>query len=183
MADYFYTKILLEEVFFQSLYGIHPNTQKLMEAIQELCQKKNEKPMTDLQKQLANVPEEPVDDDDQDSNSPIITTRELMDHLGWNKGKVIRWAKPLKDYDWVIEGGRGKPDHYKLGIDPRESNSKLPSVEELAGQFPELARGFQAVHPLTGEVLHLCNDVPAQDSNQVMEGNVSKQCNTIPLIY
>jgi len=150
LVDYFIAKILLEDVFFQSLYNLHPNTQKLMEAIKQL---RSENP------------------------NQLITTRKLMDHLDWSKSRVTRWVKPLKDYDWVEKGSWGEPDfYYRPGIDPRQSTSKLPSVEELAEKFPELARGFQAVHPLTGEVLNLCNDVPARDSNQVMGEGVSDCC-------
>ena len=82
LGDYFVAVCLMEQAFFHSLYGMHPNTIEIVEAIKEL---------------------------DRTTIGPI-ETRTLMDPLtGWGKLKVLRWAKPLKEYDWVIEGGQG-PD-------------------------------------------------------------------------
>jgi hypothetical protein len=122
----------MEQAFFHSLYGMHPNTVEIVEAIIEL------------------------------DSIGSIETRTLMDHLGgWTKSKVLRWAKPLKEYDWVMEGGQGRPDTYKIGVDPRDSNQRLPALEQMAEIFPDLARKFEIIHPLIGEVLNLQNETPS----------------------
>jgi len=126
LADYFYAKTLLKDAFFGSLYGVHPNTQKLMDAIKDLYLETGDR----------------------------IPTKSLIEHLGWTKSKISRWARPLDDYGWIESEGRGKPKFYVPG---REVNgvSVLPSIEEIAGQFPELAKDFTAIHPVSGEVVAL----------------------------
>src|SRR6266498_3829000 len=86
-----------------------------------------------------------------------ITVRDLMDSLGWDKGKVHKWARPLNEYDWIQENGRGKEFYFKVGIDPRNSVRRLPDIEGLAELFPELAKQFAIIHPLTGRPLNLAN--------------------------
>ena len=131
LGDYFIAVCLMEQAFFHSLYDMHPNTVAIVEAIKEL----------------------------DGTTIGSIQTRTLMDHLtGWGKSKVLRWAKPLKEYDWVIEGGRGCSDTYQVGIDPRESNQRLPALEHMAEEFPDLANKFQIIHPLTGTLLNLTNE-------------------------
>jgi hypothetical protein len=126
LADYFVGKVLFEDIFFQSLYGVHPNTAKVMDAIKS------------------------------EFLEPI-RARNLMEKLGWDKNTVHKWATPLKQYDWIEENGVGKEHHFKVGIDPRQSSCRLPDIEALAEQFPELAKAFSIVHPLTGETLKLGN--------------------------
>jgi hypothetical protein len=141
LGDYFVAVCLMEQAFFHSLYGMHPNTIEIVEAIKEL----------------------------DGTTIGSIETRTLMDHLGWGKSKVIRWAKPLKEYDWVIEGGPGRSDIYQIGIDPGNSNQKLPALVDMAEQFPELAVKFEIIHPVTGEVLNLQNETASSILEDVQD--------------
>jgi hypothetical protein len=50
--------------------------------------------------------------------------------------KCYDGQKPLKEYDWVIEGGRGCSDTYQVAIDPRDSNQRLTALEYMAEEFP-----------------------------------------------
>jgi hypothetical protein len=49
----------------------------------------------------------------------------------------------LKEYDWVIEGGRGCSDTYQVAIDPRDSNQRLTALEYMAEEFSDLANKFK----------------------------------------
>ncbi len=141
LKDYFVAKTLMENFFFASLYGIHPNTKKLMEAIKVLDQQKNQKQKN------------------QKGHTMFwITTDDLMDHLDWSKSKITRWAKPLDDFGWVESEGRGNRNHYHPGKEVGVNHPPLPSVEKLAERFPGLAGDFKVVHPLTGDVITLQND-------------------------
>jgi len=135
LSDYFNAKVLLEEIFFGTLYGVHSNTRILMDGIRTL-----------IEKTITRV------------GGELVSTKELMDHLNWTKSKISRWAKPLKDYDWIEDKDRGYKKYYKVGKELEGASSVLLSVEELAERFPVLAKDFKAVHPITGEVLELSSD-------------------------
>jgi hypothetical protein len=124
LADYYNAKVLFEDIFFHSLYGIHPNTQALIDAITKLS--------GNLGGQLT------------------INTKLLMDELGWVKSKISKWARPLYDYDWVTYQGHGKENLYHVGQTISAQHATLPSLEEMAEEFPELANNFIVVHPITG---------------------------------
>jgi len=140
LADYYNAKVLFEDIFFQSLYGVHPNTQALMDAI------------TTLEKQQSTK-----------GLKGDITTRELMEKLGWVKSKISKWAKPLHDYDWVITQGVGKENFYQVGRPIGAQHASLPSLEEVAEQFAELVNDFTVVDPITGAKVHL----QAQDDDEM----------------
>ena len=74
-----------------------------------------------------------------------------------SKPTVLKWAQPLEPYGWVIEGGEGKANEYRPGIEPDPKKSILPPVDELISQHPELvpAEGIEAIHPLTGQKVTL----------------------------
>jgi hypothetical protein len=129
LADYYNAKVLFEDIFFQSLYGVHPNTQALMDAITKVSAK----------------------------NGGVLTisTQDLMDELGWVKSKISKWARPLYDYGWVTYHGRGKENTYDVGQAIADQHAGLPSLEEIAEQFPELADDFSVVHPITGVSVRL----------------------------
>jgi hypothetical protein len=57
--------------------------------------------------------------------------------------KCYDGQKPLKEYDWVIEGGRGCSDTYQVAIDPRDSNQRLTALEYMAEEFSDLANKFK----------------------------------------
>ena len=50
---------------------------------------------------------------------------------------------------------KGRTDIYQIGIDPGNSNQKLPALEDMAEHFPDLASKFEIIQPLTGEVLKM----------------------------
>ena len=143
LADYYNAKVLFEDIFFQSLYGVHPNTQVLMDAI------------TRLSGNLAGQ----VDFD----------TRALIDELGWGKSKISKWAKPLHDYGWVTYQGPGKENLYHVGQPIADQHAGLPSLEEMAEQFPELVDNFSVVDPISGVKVRL----QAQDDNEMSIVGVS----------
>ena len=134
-------KVLFEDIFFESLYGIHQNTQILIDAITKLSE----------------------------NGLTSITTRELMDELGWIKSKISNWAKPLHEYDWVVYQGPGKENYYQVGRPISAQNIRLPSLEEMAEQFPELVNGFSVVDPVTGATVRL----QAQDDDEMSIVGVS----------
>jgi hypothetical protein len=141
LADYYNAKVLFEDIFFESLYGIHQNTQILIDAITKLSE----------------------------NGLTSITTRELMDELGWIKSKISNWAKPLHEYDWVVYQGPGKENYYQVGRPISAQNIRLPSLEEMAEQFPELVNGFSVVDPVTGATVRL----QAQDDDEMSIVGVS----------
>ena len=85
-----------------------------------------------------------------------------MDELGWPKSKISKWAKPLHDYDWVTYQGPGKENLYHVGQPIADQHAGLPSLEEMAEQFPELVDNFSVVHPITGDNVRL----QAQDDDE-----------------
>jgi hypothetical protein len=128
LADYYNAKILFEDIFFQSLYSMHPNTMALMSMIRWLS---------------------------GDPRTSEITTDELMFQLKWPKSKISKWAKPLHDYGWITNQGRGKEYLYHVGRVIDVYRDSLPSIEEMAEKFPDLAEDFVVVHPLTGDSVRL----------------------------
>src|SRR5262249_36745353 len=136
LVDYYYTKVLFEEYFWISVDGIHPKTREVMDAIRDICGARKD-------------------------DAPIFV-EQLHNRLGWGESTIRRWADgPLEPYGWVERSGQGRPTRYKLGTDPAESRGSLPSVEELAEQFPDLAADFKAVHPITGDAVSLQRDEEA----------------------
>jgi hypothetical protein len=82
-------------------------------------------------------------------------TRAVMNELGWAKSKISKWAKPLYDCGWVTYQGRGKENRYQVGRPIADQHAGLPSLEEVAEQFPDLADNFSVVHPITGVSVRL----------------------------
>jgi hypothetical protein len=141
LEDYFFVKVLFEQAFFNSLFGVNPNTRTIMEAIRQLC-----------------TP------DENGFGNLYVTTDQLLDYLDWDKSKLSRWQEPLKEYGWIIDGT--KPYRYKEGREIEKQGSTLPSLEEMADRFPDMAKDFMAVHPLTGVVCRLKN-ADAMDAEEV----------------
>ena len=129
LADYFNAKLLFENIFFQSLYGTHPNTRALMNAIVDLTQ--------------------------GGGLGDEITTKDLAEQLGWVKSKISKWAGPLRDYGWVTPQGKGKESFYHVGRYFADPGAALPSLEDMAEGFPELVDEFAVVDPLTGAKVRL----------------------------
>jgi len=143
IVDYFIVKELFEPAFFQSLQGIHPNTRKVMEAIKKLYRQKSDEAQPDPTTGL--------------KYDVTVTTQDLVDELAASKPTVLKWAQSLEPYGWLIEGGEGKANEYRPGIEPDPKKSVLPSVDELIRQYPHLvpAAGIEAIHPLTGQKVTL----------------------------
>ena len=141
-VDYFYAKELFETVFFQSLYGIHPNTRKVMDAIKKLYQASN----ASAQPKGATV-----------TNEICVTTQDLVHELDFSKTTVLKWAEPLEAYGWLVTQGEGKPNEYRLGVEPEPKKSALPTLDELIAEHPELVpdTGLHVTHPVDGQTVKI----------------------------
>ena len=99
LADYYIAKELFERAFFQSLYGVHPNTKKVMEAIKQIDSERRKKcSVVNLSTGEA-------------GGSKVITTKDLMRRLGWTRKKVIQWAESLEDIGWMGANGRAPAEY------------------------------------------------------------------------
>lgn len=67
---------------------------------------------------------------------------------------------------------KGRTDIYQIGIDPGNSNQKLPALEDMAEHFRDLASKFEIIHPLTGEVLNLQNETASSILEDLQEKSV-----------
>ncbi len=92
-----------------------------------------------------------------DGTEAAITVAELANALRKVQSTVRRWLKPALDNGWVEEvaPAAGRRGAAYIPGKPMPDPSPLPSVEEMAEAFPELARDFRAVHPLAGEVFKM----------------------------
>ena len=139
LADYYVAKTIAEEALVISLYGLHPNTLKIIEAIKVLSAKRR------------NGSAIPVDE-------VIISTDELADYLGRAKSTISKWNKPLDEYGWIVH--EGQKNYYRIGREIPFNRSFLPPVEAVAEAFPNLARDFQIIDPITGKEIVL-RETPA----------------------
>jgi len=71
---------------------------------------------------------------------------------------ITRWLKPALEngrIENVGDEGKGKP----LKLIPNNSDEDeitadiLPSIELLLDLFPDMARNFKVIHPITGEAI------------------------------
>lgn len=132
LADYFTARELVDKVFPASLFGINQKIIGLVKEVERLF----------LQK--ANLGEE----------NPTVTPREVATALHVHVSSVSRWLRPAVDVgsiEVVKENTRGQIQQIKPGLASMELIDILPKVGDLAEAFPELARGFRVIHPITGE--------------------------------
>jgi hypothetical protein len=148
LEDYYIVKELLETVFFRSLNNLPKKTLEVMEAIKKIYKEKNHRARVSAGEEI------PLEQ--------FVTTKELTAELGWTKTTTLKWAKRLTDFEWIAsgEGEDQQGFEFRPGYEPK--NVKLPSVEELAEQFPELSENFKVVDPITGKTETLEKDPPQE---------------------
>jgi hypothetical protein len=166
LADYYIAKELFERAFFQSLYGVHPNTKKVMEAIKQMDSERKGK------SSVVNLYTGEV-------GSKVITTKDLMKRLGWTRKKIFQWAEPLEDIGWMVRTGERQPSTFEVGTDPI-GKSTLPPVEALADAFPDLAKDCNLIHPLTGEELSLEHGSEAKAPGASASSSQAVPCESTP---
>ena len=132
LADYFIARELVCKVFPASLLGINQKIIGLVKEVEAIYLKK------------ANSGEE----------NPTVAPREVATALHVNVSSVSRWLRPAIDVgliEVVRENARGQIQQVKPGLASMELTDILPKVRDLAEAFPELAKGFHVIHPVTGE--------------------------------
>lgn len=152
LSDYFMARELVDKVFQASLFGINEKVKGLVNGVRSLYEKK-------------------LDRGDQE---PSVKPLELAPDLGCSSSSVSRWLRPAIEaglVEIVSETAKGRIKSVKPGLAGKDVASVLPSIEDLAEAFPELASGFKAVHPVTGKELTLKDTaVVATAENNILAG-------------
>ncbi len=136
LSDYFMARELADQVFPAALSRINKKVEGLVHEVEKLYKDKRSKGEADA----------------------VVKSAEIAAALDVSASSVSRWLRPAVDVglvEVVSETSKGYIRAVKPGSAVPRVSSALPTVEELAEAFPELARGFRAVHPITGEELTL----------------------------
>lgn len=142
LSDYFIARELADQVFPASLSRINKKIEALVLEVERIYQDKKAKGEAD----------------------PVVKPGEIANALEVNAASVSRWLRPAVEVglvEVVGETAKGYIRSVRPGNVTPKVSSALPTVEELAEACPELASGFRAVHPLTGEELAFEEDVVA----------------------
>lgn len=135
LEDYYLARVLVGDSFGGDAQGRNAKVAEVVDTIAHVYQEKRMAGAVDA----------------------TVTVAELASALGKVQSTVRRWLKPALDHGWVEERapavGR-KGAEYVPGK-PMPDISPLPPVEELAEGFPDLAKAFSVIDPLTGEKLEL----------------------------
>ena len=130
LENYFIAKLILEKPLGLTIENKYPQTLEIVNEIKSIYNKTNE---------------------------PVLI-KDLMKKLNKNRMTITRWLKPALDKGWIEnigEEGKGKP--FKLipnnSDDDEITADFLPSIESLLDLFPDMARNFKVIHPITGECL------------------------------
>jgi len=152
LSDYFMARELVDKVFQASLFGINEKVEGLVNGVRSLYEKKL----------------------DKSEQEPSVKPIELASDLGCSSSSVSRWLRPAIEaglVEIVSETAKGRIKSVKPGLAGKDVASVLPSIEDLAEAFPELASGFKAVHPVTGKELTLKDTaVVATAENNILAG-------------
>lgn len=135
LEDYFLAHCLIGDEFIATSKGRNKKVAETIDAMQRVQECKIESGEVD----------------------PVVTVSELAKELGKVNSTVSRWLKPALDNRWIEEVSEAKGPkgaEYKIG-ESMPDPSPLPSVEELAEAFPEMANGFSVVDPITGDRFEL----------------------------
>jgi hypothetical protein len=128
LEDYFIAKLILEKPLGLTIQNNYPQTLEIVKEIKNIHKKTNE---------------------------PVLI-KDLMKKLNKSKMSITRWLKPALENGWIEnigEGGKGKP----LKLIPNNSEDDeitaefLPSIESLLELYPDMARNFKVINPITGE--------------------------------
>lgn len=132
LADYFIARELVDKVFPASLLGINQKVIGLVKEVEAIYLKKGS----------------------SGEENPSVAPREVAIALHVSVSSVSRWLRPAVDVglvEVVKENAKGQILQMKPGLASMELTDILPKVNDLAEAFPELARGFSVIHPITGE--------------------------------
>jgi DNA-binding transcriptional ArsR family regulator len=146
LADYFMAHELIGQVFQASLTGINKKVEALANEVQRIFQQKQE----------------------SGEQKPLVKPKEIALALDTSPSSVSRWLRPAIAaglVDVVSETVKGRITLVRPGFATSKMNGVLPTVEALAEEFPELARGFCAVHPKTGEEFSVEELTQGQETN------------------
>jgi DNA-binding transcriptional ArsR family regulator len=146
LADYFMAHELIGQVFQASLIGINKKVEALASEVQRICEKKRQSGEQD----------------------PTVKPKEIATALDTSSSSVSRWLRPAAEaglIEVVSETAKGRITSVRPGVAIRKINVALPSVEALAEAFPELAKHFCAVHPITGEEFSVEELTQGQEKN------------------
>ena len=133
LEDYFMARELVEHVFPASLTGINEKVERLVSQVRRIYQEKL----------------------DAGEENATVKPSEIATALDTSASSVSRWLRPAVEaglVEVVSETGKGRIKLVKPGS-ATEKASALPTIEELAEAFPEPAKSFKAVHPVSGEEL------------------------------
>jgi len=130
LEDYFISKLILEKPLGLTIQNNYPQTLEIVNEIKSIHEK-NKKP---------------------------VLIKDLTKKLNKSKMTITRWLKPALEngrIENVGDEGKGKP----LKLIPNNSYEDeitadiLPSIELLLDLFPDMARNFKVIHPITGEAI------------------------------
>jgi hypothetical protein len=129
LEDYYMVKEIFDEVFVWSLSGTNRKTQEAIAAVNDIF---------------------------RNSGGVPVTTIELINKFQKTKETILRWLNPaIRSGEIEVVDSKGRiPKAFVPGA-KHSQISGLPPVEELAQNFPELAKGFRVIHPLNGTIVEL----------------------------
>lgn len=132
LEDYFMARELVEQVFPASLAGINKKVEALIAEVNRIYQARlgcNEE-------------------------NTAVKPAEIAKALDTSASSVSRWIRPAIEaglVEVISETGKGRIKSVIPSTGSSQQLSNLPTIEELAEAFPELASGFEVVHPVTGD--------------------------------
>lgn len=137
---------LIGQVFQASLVGINKKVEALVDEVQLIYEQKRQ----------------------SGEQYPLVKPKEIAAALDTSSSSVSRWLRPAIEaglIDVVGETAKGRITSVRPGTATSKINGVLPTVEALAEEFPELAKGFCAVHPITGEEFSVEELTQGQETN------------------
>lgn len=146
IADFAVARAVFEKAFEIDLSGLTQRQREVLEALRAVWE---ERPAPDH----------------------WVSARRVAKHLGKNPGTAAVHLKALFKKGYIIakEGGRGWGYQPDPEAEPPEAEG-LPTVEELAGAYPDLAESW--VDPLTGDVC-MCALIPPEVASTFQHFNNS----------
>jgi len=153
LADYFMARELVDQIFPASLLGINKKVETLVYEVNRIYQ------------HGACVGDE----------NTAVKPSDIARALDTSPSSVSRWLKPAVEAGMVevcSETANGRIRSVKPTISRSVRARPLPSSEEIAEAFPELAVGFRAVHPITGEEVTFEDTADEAEKKKILQGGV-----------
>ncbi len=145
VVDYLMVKELLEGTLIETVEGTSPKTEMLVQMVREIYAGKD----------AAYTSENEMD--------AMVSMTELVNKAGKTRRTVERWLEPAVENGLLDKKKRGRQVFFKP-VEETASNpifskkSMLPAGEALINNFPELCKGIQFVHPISGEQIEIIDD-------------------------